>query len=117
MPQFSFPASQRLKNKREFDLVQRCAKKLHARNFLLLVAPARHEKSRLGITVTIKVDPTAVGRNRIKRCVREIFRLHQAKLLGAFDIVVIARQNAPQCSFAEIKKQLLGALQHHGYSA
>ena len=95
--------------------MQRAARKLHTRNFLLLVAQAPDDCSRLGVTVTTKVEPRAVGRNRIKRHIREVFRLNRAGLTGAFDIVVIARQNATQCSFAEVKRQLAGALRQHGY--
>jgi ribonuclease P protein component len=49
--------------------------------------------ARLGITVTRKVG-TAVRRNRIKRLVREWFRLRRA-MLGALDVVVIAKREAP----------------------
>ena len=42
---------------------------------------------RLGMMVTRKHCAAAVGRNRIKRCIREAFRLEQEKL-GGFDVLV-----------------------------
>jgi ribonuclease P protein component len=42
---------------------------------------------RLGILVSKKHAARAVGRNRIKRCVREAFRLEQ-EALGAMDLLV-----------------------------
>ncbi|MFU8797656.1 MAG: ribonuclease P protein component [Gammaproteobacteria bacterium] len=45
--------------------------------------------SRLGLVVSKKQIPTAVARNRVKRMIRESFRLQQEKLAG-LDIVVIA---------------------------
>ena len=42
---------------------------------------------RLGILVTRKHSTLAVERNRIKRCIREAFRLEQERL-GALDVLV-----------------------------
>ena len=41
---------------------------------------ALRDKPMIGIAISRKTDPTAVGRNLWKRRVREIFREHQAKL-------------------------------------
>jgi ribonuclease P protein component len=43
--------------------------------------------ARLGLLVTRKHAPRAAERNRIKRCVREAFRLEQSRL-GAIDVLV-----------------------------
>jgi ribonuclease P protein component len=43
--------------------------------------------ARLGLLITRQHAPRATDRNRIKRCVREAFRLEQAKL-GALDVLV-----------------------------
>lgn len=45
---------------------------------------------RLGLAISRKAAKLAVERNRIKRVVRESFRLHQGEL-GGVDIVVIGR--------------------------
>ncbi len=42
---------------------------------------------RLGMLVSRKHSPRATVRNRIKRCIREAFRLEQKKL-GAIDVLV-----------------------------
>lgn len=54
----------------------------------VLAAPNGQEHARLGLIVPKKIIATAVGRNRIKRLLREAFRLHQAELVG---LDVIAR--------------------------
>ena len=60
-------------------------------------APA--EASRLGLAVSRKVDPRAVGRNRIKRILREAFRhLRPALADGAY--VLVAR--APAAALAPV---------------
>jgi ribonuclease P protein component len=45
---------------------------------------------RLGMAISRKHVRTSVGRNRLKRQLRESFRMHQYQV-GAFDIVVLAR--------------------------
>ena len=66
---------------------------------------------RLGMAVTRKTGP-AVQRNRIKRVLREFFRLHQAQLPSGVDLVVVPRrslQPARLC-FASAETELLPLL-------
>jgi ribonuclease P protein component len=60
---------------------------------------------RLGLTVSQKVG-CAVRRNRVKRLVREVFRLHRELFPSPADIVVIAKTGCPAASFAEVHKEL-----------
>ena len=57
---------------------------------------------RLGLAVSRKVDPHAVGRNRIKRVLRDRFR-HLRGLLGAGAYVVVARGAAAQADNAALR--------------
>jgi ribonuclease P protein component len=74
-------------------------------------APA--EASRLGLAVSRKVDPRAVGRNRIKRVLRDTFRLQRARL-AAGDYVVVARPGASRYSGDELRTAFLGLLKRAG---
>lgn len=65
--------------------------------------------SRLGITVSRQVG-SAVMRNRLKRCVREWFRMARGQLDSDVDLVVIGRRSAGQLRFREILRQLDGAV-------
>ena len=114
-PDLSFPANRRLKKKREYLRVRAAGKRLYSRHFLVSICDAEHTNSRLGIVVTKKVNKRAVKRNLIKRRIREIFRLNVNRLKGDFDIVVVARNNADQCSFARTRQEILGALYHKGF--
>lgn len=60
--------------------------------------------SRLGITVTKKIG-TAVRRNRVKRLVREAFRLDPALLPNGIDLVVIAKEGAPTLVLADVQAE------------
>jgi ribonuclease P protein component len=59
--------------------------------FRVLSRPNGRGHSRLGMAVSLRVCRKAVGRNRLKRIVRESFRMHQIMLSDgcARDIVVL----------------------------
>jgi ribonuclease P protein component len=61
--------------------------------------------ARIGLTVPRAIGP-AVDRNRIKRRIREAFRLHRAELSPRWDIVVNPRRAALAAPFAEIELAL-----------
>ena len=69
--------------------------------------------SRTGITVSRRVG-NAVVRNRLKRRIREYTRMHVRDVPGCWDVVVIARPKARQCSYAVVADEL-GEL--HSYLA
>lgn len=70
-------------------------------HFLLLAVPSATPHSRLGFIVAKKKVRLAVDRNRIKRCVRENFRLLQAEL-PPMDIVFLARQDVGRLDNADL---------------
>jgi ribonuclease P protein component len=76
---------------------------------LSILARGNHlDHPRLGIVVSSRVARTAVARNRIKRLVRESFRLQQARLKG-WDVVVIARPDVVK----QTNQELLACLEGH----
>ena len=71
--------------------------------FLVVYArPNRGEKNRLGVTVSTKLGK-AVVRNRVRRRLREIYRLSQSELKQGYDIVLVARTRAVTASYREIE--------------
>lgn len=79
--------------------------KLNLGSFLVLGRFNGLAGSRLGITVTKKVGP-AVVRNRLKRQVRELFRLNHDQWPAGIDYLFIARQSAGQLSRTEAAADL-----------
>jgi len=69
-----------------------------------LFRPDSETGPRLGLTVPRAVGG-AVQRNRIKRRLREAFRLHRARF-GSWDIVLNPRRTVLDASFAEIERAL-----------
>lgn len=101
----SLPKAARLRTRPQYLAVQGDAKRRRGRHFTLLWRPNGLRQSRLGITVTRRVAG-AVGRNRVKRLVREFFRHARAELPPGLDLVVVAAPGAPALSLAQVRQEL-----------
>jgi len=99
----SLSRADRLLKSADFRRVVRKVKPRGTGHFLIFVRPS-NLGPRLGLTVSRKVGK-AVGRNRIKRRVREFFRLHKIGLPAA-DIVVIARPGAADLDYGRVALEL-----------
>jgi ribonuclease P protein component len=87
---FSFTKADRILKRHEFIALAKTGRRIQNEYFIAVFSPGRHGRSRLGITVTKKVGG-AVKRNKIKRLVREFFRLNRQFLSGVWDINIIAK--------------------------
>lgn len=74
----------------------------------MLAAPNGLDYARLGLIVPKRIIATAVGRNRVKRLLRENFRLRQNALVG---LDIIAQLKAAMAEDALIEAFRAGMLQ------
>lgn len=104
-----FPRSARVRTRADFDRVFKDGK----RSGLPVLALHLHRRDegepRLGLAVSRKVDPHAVGRNRIKRVLRDAFR-HLRADLPPGDYVLVARPGASARSGLELRGAFLDLL-------
>jgi ribonuclease P protein component len=104
----SFPKPLHLRTPREFAAVYD-AKVRESRGPLLIYAlPNGLNHPRIGLSTSRKVG-TAVRRNRIRRLLREAFRLMQHDLPRGYDLVVVVRPHEP-LMLADYQKILSGAV-------
>ena len=107
-----FPPAARVRAKAEFTRVfdggRRTAEPRLALHWLADGAPPR-----LGLAVSRKVDPNAVGRNRIKRALRECFRRLRPQLQGGA-YVVVARSGAARADNPALQAALQQLLTRAG---
>ena len=95
--------SDRILRRADFLRVQHQGKKVQTRSFLIMVLPA--EQSRFGITVTRRTAG-AVGRNRIKRLVREVYRRNRAFFPERCELVLVARAAATKLDYDALRAEL-----------
>jgi ribonuclease P protein component len=98
------PKAARLRRRCEYLAVQERGSRLYSGEVLVLFRGVAEGRPRIGITVSSKVA-NAVGRNRVKRWVREAFREIQDEL-PPVDLVVIARSGALALGLPGIRKAL-----------
>ena len=85
-----------------------------ANGYLVLYARRnRTSTNRVGITVGKKLGH-AVVRNRVRRRLREIYRLNEDKFQSGWDIVVVARTRAVYADFAQLTDAYMTAAQKAG---
>ena len=102
---FSFKKEDRILKRSEFLELTRSGRKVQNDCFIALYKPGRFDHSRLGITVTRKVAKAAL-RNRVKRLVREYFRLNRRHLRQNWDLNIVAKKKAVDLSAEKVFSSL-----------
>ena len=64
------------------------------------------QENRIGLTVSAKLGH-AVVRNRVRRRLREIYRLHEDQFRPGWDIVVVARSRAVDAPYQKLERAYL----------
>ena len=98
----AFEKSKRLLTAKDYKAVFDQAQwKVSCRELLCLAKPNGFDSPRLGLIIAKKNVKLAVERNRVKRVIRESFRLHQQELPNA-DLIILARKGLADLSNAEL---------------
>lgn len=106
MARYSFPKSERLVKRPEFDKVMREGKKRRVDTVCtVFYLPNGLNRKRLGIIASKKVG-NAVQRNRAKRKIREVFRCMKDRISPAMDIVVISGKDLVPLHFGSLAQKI-----------
>jgi ribonuclease P protein component len=124
-----FSRNRRITHRNDFLRIQSTGRKCRASHFLLASLPGARraaaqgiestslacaDESRLGVTITTKVDKRATRRNRLKRRIREIFRKERKKFAQSRDVVVIALTGSVELDFDEVEREVLFLFRQSG---
>lgn len=95
-----------LKKNRDFGEVYRKGRSYGNRLFVMIVLEqGQNHRGRVGISVSKKVGNSVI-RHRLKRRIREIFRLSASSWKDNCDYVIIVRKNAADKDYHQIEKAL-----------
>lgn len=109
-PSFGRPREERILKRRDFLACYEQGRKYHSARFIVFAFFKPDCRRRFGIAVSRKVG-NAVARNRVKRVLRECFRLCEFSLCG-MQIVAVAKKNAAGIGFGDACAELYPILKH-----
>ncbi len=92
-------------NRADFVNLNRLGKRIHTKHFTVIFMQNGLGITRLGITASKKTG-NSVKRNRVKRLIREFFRLHKTYFPQGYDIVIASKKGASNLDFWKIKEEL-----------
>ncbi|MBQ2839772.1 MAG: ribonuclease P protein component [Oscillospiraceae bacterium] len=95
-----------VKKNKDFRLIYKRGKSSVSPVLALYARKNKKPSNRIGITVSTKVGK-AVVRNRVRRRIREAYRINEKSFLPGYDIIIVSRVRAAKASFREIEKNLL----------
>lgn len=99
-----------LKKTNEFKRVFSQGNRRYGRYIIVYILSGPQEGSRVGFIVKKSIGK-AVQRNKIKRRLREIWRLKGRELTTASDVVILAKKEITEASFEEIEEELVRLLE------
>ena len=108
-PRLDFPRANRLLHRVEYDAVYKEGRRRAGREFTVFLRPNGLDLTRFGWSVK-KALGSAVRRNRIRRRIREILRLHRREIAPGWDIVIHPRSSVAAADFPPLKAELLRLL-------
>jgi ribonuclease P protein component len=80
-----------LRKNKNFQAVYRVGKSYANRQLVLYILPNNTNERRVGFAAGKRLG-NAVTRNRVKRLLRETYRLNQFHLNSGFDVIIVGRQ-------------------------
>jgi ribonuclease P protein component len=109
LSRLDFPRQCRLVRRSEYDAVYRDGRRRSSREFSVFLRANGLEISRFGWSIK-KALGGAVRRNRIRRRLREIVRLHRQEIASGWDIVIHPRSSAATAELPWLAADLLKLL-------
>jgi ribonuclease P protein component len=108
----SFKKAERLQKRKEFEEVYKKGHRIKGKCLWLYLLRGKKER-KVGIVVEKRIKK-AVLRNRIKRLLRENWRLNKERMEPSFHLVISARKGAEQLNFWQMREEFLRLLDEGG---
>ncbi len=113
MSELGFKKEERLLKDSDYKAVYR-GKFCRNAFFTLKFIPNNKKTSRIGFIIKKKYFKSAVSRNRLRRLLREVYRLHKTEIKGNFDIVIIVLKTDLPLNYKEAEKGVVSLFKKAG---
>lgn len=101
----TFGREERIRKHQDYQRIYAEGMRRHSQRFTIILCPNLSGLRRIGMTVSKKVG-NAVQRNRVKRLLREFFRLNKSRLPVSQDIVIIAKKGILPLTYRDVCAEL-----------
>ena len=101
----TFGRDERIRKRQDYLRIYQQGVRRTSARFTIITCRNRTGVRRLGMTVSKKAG-NAVQRNRIKRLLREFFRLNKSRLPASQDIVIIAKRGILPLTYRDVCTEL-----------
>ena len=102
-----------VKENRDFRRIYRKGRSAVSPCMVVYCQKNKQGRSRLGVTVSTKLGH-AVVRNRVRRRLREIYRLNLGRTESGYDVIVVARVRAAHTAYKALEREYLSQLKWLG---
>lgn len=102
---FRFRKEERIHQPQDFKKIMRLGKKISSQNFEFFIHESENPFHRLGIVMRKEIGPATL-RNRIKRYLREFFRLNKSRIKNFYDIVILVKKGCSIHRYHETEDEL-----------
>lgn len=103
---FSLPRSSRIRQNRDYRRIYRQGKRFSNRAGLLYLVKSRRSEVRIGFVATKKIGH-AFARNRAKRLMKEVYRLHRHELSSHYEAILLASPFLTGATYQKAEKAIL----------
>ena len=104
-----YPRGARIVRKADFDAVYRNGKRRSSSYFTVFLKANDLPQSRFGFSIKRALGG-AVARNRIRRRIREVVRLHREEISAGWDFVIHPKASVESAAFAALRSDLVRLL-------
>ena len=102
-----------LRKNEDFKKVYSTGKNYWNRNLILYILKNDEDYNRVGYSITKKIGNSVV-RNKVRRRMKEIYRLNVDKLETGYDLIIIPKKNVVDISYKELESAMLHILKLSG---
>ena len=114
MKRFSLSRSERITKTSDFKQALKNGSFYNGKALKLSISCNGCGVSRIGVSLRKHIFKLAISRNRLRRCIKEIFRLNKEKLAKGYDIVVIPMAAAVDLKYEALAGEFLALAKKAG---